>query len=105
MKSKMQREARTWSCCRWTSPRCSAKEGAQGSVHLTASPELRDVTGRYFDGTRLAAPSPASLDLRAAARLWALGEQFTGEVPLPRAEVPEELDPAFVSPPEPASAY
>ena len=83
----------------------SVEEGARGPVHLASAPEAQQFTGCYFEGTRRAEPSAASVDAAAAARLWALGERLTGEVPPPRAEVPDELGPPFNSPPAPAPAY
>ncbi len=51
------------------------KKGAQTSIYLAASPEVRDVTGRYFDECQcLRAPSPTSRDEALARRLWEWSE-------------------------------
>ena len=47
-------------------------EGALGPLYLAASPELEGVSGKYFEGTVQKAPSPASLDVAAQEKLWAL---------------------------------
>lgn len=45
-------------------------EGAQTSVYLAASPEVKGVTGKYFDHCVPVAPSPLALDHKVASRLW-----------------------------------
>ncbi len=51
------------------------KKGAQTSIYLAASPEVRDVTGRYFDECQcLRAPSATSRDEALARRLWEWSE-------------------------------
>jgi len=48
--------------------------GAAPIVRLAASPELRDVSGRYFDRLREARSSAASYDVGAGQRLWSVCE-------------------------------
>jgi NAD(P)-dependent dehydrogenase (short-subunit alcohol dehydrogenase family) len=55
--------------------------GAKTSVYLASSPDVADVTGRYFVKRRPAEPSPQARDEDAAARLWTLSEQLTGVEP------------------------
>jgi retinol dehydrogenase 12 len=52
--------------------------GARTPVYLASSPEVADVTGRYFVNCRQAEPSALAKDTAAAARLWALSEDLTG---------------------------
>ena len=54
------------------------EQGAEGPVLLASAPELAEVSGRYFNRTREAAPSPAAADPDAAVRLWGICEQLTG---------------------------
>lgn len=50
--------------------------GACTPVYLATSPEVRDVTGRYFDEKQcLQKPSPAACDEALAARLWEYSEE------------------------------
>jgi NAD(P)-dependent dehydrogenase (short-subunit alcohol dehydrogenase family) len=48
----------------------SPEEGAETIVYLASSPEVADVTGRYFFKCRAIAPAPQAEDDSAAARLW-----------------------------------
>jgi NAD(P)-dependent dehydrogenase (short-subunit alcohol dehydrogenase family) len=55
----------------------SPDAGAKTPVYLATSPELENVTGRYFVEEKPAASSHASHDVDAARRLWQLSEQLT----------------------------
>ena len=57
-------------------------------VRLAVSPELEEVTGRYFDGTREAHASRQAYDVEARKRLWNLSEELRGRLldPLPRGQ-------------------
>jgi NAD(P)-dependent dehydrogenase (short-subunit alcohol dehydrogenase family) len=48
----------------------SPEQGARTLVYLATSPEIADVTGRYFTRCREKTPSPAAQDDAAARRLW-----------------------------------
>ena len=48
----------------------SPEEGAETIVYLASSPEVAEVTGRYFFKCRAIAPAPQAEDDSAAARLW-----------------------------------
>ena len=48
----------------------SLAEGAATSVYLVTSPDVANVTGRYFDACRESRPSTASQDAKVAARLY-----------------------------------
>ena len=45
-------------------------EGAQTIIYLASSPEVADVTGKYFYKCRPTTPSAHALDDRAALALW-----------------------------------
>ena len=48
----------------------SPAEGAQTIIYLASSPEVANVTGKYFYTCRPTAPSAPALDDRAALALW-----------------------------------
>jgi len=54
----------------------SEEEGARASVHLATAPELRGVSGQYFERLKRAEPSPAARDEAAAHRLWEVSERL-----------------------------
>ena len=54
------------------------QEGADATVYLAASPELEEVTGRYFEGQREAQAKQQAYDPEARKRLEALSEELTG---------------------------
>lgn len=53
------------------------EQGAETMVHLTASPEVAAVSGKYFAKSREKIPRRPALDDAAAERLWALSEALT----------------------------
>jgi NAD(P)-dependent dehydrogenase (short-subunit alcohol dehydrogenase family) len=53
------------------------EDGAQTVVHVAASPQLQDMTGKYFQRSMPVESSPASYDRTAAERLWSLSESLT----------------------------
>ena len=56
------------------------KRGADTSVYLATSPEIRDVTGRYFDKCQcLRRPSAAARDEQLAARLWTYSDKAVAD--------------------------
>jgi NAD(P)-dependent dehydrogenase (short-subunit alcohol dehydrogenase family) len=55
-----------------------AQRGAETSIYLAASPEVRGVTGKYFEKCKEVRSSPASYDTAAAARLWEISKEMTG---------------------------
>lgn len=55
----------------------SPAEGARTSIFLASSPLVEGVSGRYFFDCQEVPSSPASRDVRTAARLWALSEELT----------------------------
>lgn len=56
----------------------SPERGAQTSVYLASSPEVANVSGRYFIRSKPAQSSRASMDVDAQEELWRLSEQMTG---------------------------
>jgi NAD(P)-dependent dehydrogenase (short-subunit alcohol dehydrogenase family) len=58
-------------------PRSSVEEGVEAVVRLVADPGLDGLSGRFFDGTREAAPHEQAHDARARRRLWEESERLT----------------------------
>lgn len=56
----------------------SPEKGARTSIYLASSPEVKDVTGRYFVREKARRSSPASYDMDAARRLWEISARLTG---------------------------
>jgi NAD(P)-dependent dehydrogenase (short-subunit alcohol dehydrogenase family) len=54
-----------------------ADEGAKTSIYLATSPEVEDVSGKYFAKQKPIQSSPPSRDEAAAHRLWRLSEELT----------------------------
>ena len=55
----------------------SPAQGAQTSIYLASSPEVKGVTGQYFANSRPARSSRAARDVAAAARLWQVSAELT----------------------------
>jgi len=58
----------------------TTEQGARTSIYLATSPDVADVTGRYFVDCKPAAPRPQALDREMASRLWDASERMTGLV-------------------------
>ncbi|MFN8487446.1 MAG: SDR family oxidoreductase [Caldilineaceae bacterium] len=56
----------------------SPEQGARTSVYLASSPEVANVSGKYFVKQKVATSSRASYDEAAAQRLWQVSEALTG---------------------------
>ncbi len=54
------------------------EDGAKTSVYLASSPEVEEVTGKYFDKCKQKQSSQVSYDEAAQKRLWEISEQLTG---------------------------
>jgi NAD(P)-dependent dehydrogenase (short-subunit alcohol dehydrogenase family) len=54
----------------------SPEKGARTSIYLASSPEVADVTGRYFYRCREKQPSGVARDDEQARRLWAVSEEL-----------------------------
>ena len=57
--------------------RCPEK-GARTAVWLAASPDVTNITGKYFVDCRAKEPAKAALDSDAARRLWETSEELAG---------------------------
>lgn len=56
----------------------SEEKGAATSIYLASSPEVKDLTGRYFTKCREVKPSRRAQDDAAARRLWDVSEKLVG---------------------------
>lgn len=56
----------------------SAEEGAQTSIYLASSEEVKGITGKYFAKKRLKAVSKKCSDIKLQKELWELSERLTG---------------------------
>jgi len=56
----------------------SADKGAETSIYLASSPEVKGVTGKYFERKRAVPSSPESYDVAIARRLWQVSAELTG---------------------------
>ncbi|MGE5123373.1 MAG: SDR family oxidoreductase [Acidobacteriaceae bacterium] len=56
----------------------SPEKGAATSIFLASSPEVQDVSGKYFIKQAPVASSPASYDIPLAQRLWEVSAKLTG---------------------------
>jgi NAD(P)-dependent dehydrogenase (short-subunit alcohol dehydrogenase family) len=56
----------------------SPEAGARTSVYVASSPELTEVTGKYFIKCKIRQPSAAAQDETAARRLWEMSEELIG---------------------------
>ena len=54
------------------------EQGAATSIHLASSPDLEQVSGRYFANSKPKRSSKASYDQTAAARLWQVSAELVG---------------------------
>jgi len=52
------------------------EQGAATSIHLASSPDLEQVSGRYFANSKPKRSSKASYDQTAAARLWQVSAEL-----------------------------
>ncbi|HWQ20411.1 MAG TPA: SDR family oxidoreductase [Methanotrichaceae archaeon] len=55
------------------------EEGARTPVYLASSPDVENVTGKYFKDRRIAQSSPLTMDEGLQERFWKLGEKLTGQ--------------------------
>jgi NAD(P)-dependent dehydrogenase (short-subunit alcohol dehydrogenase family) len=56
----------------------SAEKGADTGVYLASSPEVEEVTGKYFVKRKITEPSALAQEDEAASRLWIISEELTG---------------------------
>ncbi|UCH59644.1 MAG: SDR family oxidoreductase, partial [Anaerolineales bacterium] len=55
----------------------SPEKGAQTSIYLASSPEVEDISGKYFIKNTPVKSSPESYDEKVARRLWEISAQLT----------------------------
>ena len=53
-------------------------KGAETSIYLCCSSEVKDITGEYFVDCKIEKVSDAAKDPKQAARLWEISEEITG---------------------------
>jgi retinol dehydrogenase 12 len=58
----------------------STQEGAQTSLYLAASPEVKHINGAYFAKRRIKPPSAAARNDADAEKLWAVSLEYVGKV-------------------------
>jgi retinol dehydrogenase-12 len=68
-----------WPIVRWIQRRASAEVAARAPVRLACAPELRRVSGRYFDGMKEKRLPSHVLDVATQERAWNLGERLLAE--------------------------
>jgi NAD(P)-dependent dehydrogenase (short-subunit alcohol dehydrogenase family) len=66
-------------------PGQSSEKGARTSVYLASSPQVDNVSGKYFERCRPASSSPLTYDLEVQERFWRICEELCG------ASWPEDL--------------
>lgn len=57
----------------------SPAKGAETSIYLATSPEVENVSGKYFDKKKAVESSAASRDENLQKRLWETSEQIVGQ--------------------------
>jgi len=62
-------------------PQGPVEDGIEAELYLATAPELKGVTGRYFDRLQPARPHRQAEDAEARRRLWTLSERLTGLEP------------------------
>jgi NAD(P)-dependent dehydrogenase (short-subunit alcohol dehydrogenase family) len=56
----------------------SNKKGAETSIYLASSDEVKNVSGAYFKNKKVAPPSTTARDAEAAKTLWKISEEMCG---------------------------
>ncbi len=54
----------------------SVNEGARTSIYLASSPEVKDITGKYFVKSKPKKSSKISYDPKLQSKLWRIGEEL-----------------------------
>jgi len=54
----------------------SADKGAETSIYLAASPDVENITGKYFSSKKIIEPAVDALDDKLALRLWEESEKL-----------------------------
>jgi len=53
------------------------RKGARASIYVATSPDVADVTGTHFQGTKVIKQNPIALEDDNVQRLWPITEQLT----------------------------
>jgi hypothetical protein len=53
-------------------------KGAETSIYLASSPDVRKISGQYFVNKEIAQSSELSYDRESQKRLWIISEKMTG---------------------------
>lgn len=56
----------------------SNEQGAQTTIYLATSDEVKEVNGAYFKNSKVTTPSDQALDKEAAEKLWEISEELCG---------------------------
>jgi NAD(P)-dependent dehydrogenase (short-subunit alcohol dehydrogenase family) len=56
----------------------NSKEGAEVSLYLATSPDVADITGKYFVKSKPAECNPLARDPKVSAEIWQWSEKMTG---------------------------
>ncbi len=59
-------------------PGDNPEKGAKTSVYMASSPEVKGISGRYFEAYKAVSSSPMSYDRKLQERLWSIGEKLCG---------------------------
>ena len=54
------------------------EQGSKTSVYLAASPDVEEITGRYFAHERTSTPAGIASDISVQDKLWKMSEEMTG---------------------------
>jgi retinol dehydrogenase 14 len=57
----------------------NSKQGAAVSLYLATSPDVTQVSGKYFVKSKPAKSNPLSRDPKVAAEIWLWTEKMTGQ--------------------------
>jgi len=63
----------------------SPEKGAETNIYLASSPDVKGVSGKYWDNKQEKESNSASHNLETQKRLWELSEELTGIKPLQTA--------------------
>lgn len=56
----------------------SPERGAETQIYLATSPEVANITGKYFEKKKPVEPNPAARDDATVERLWSVSEKLVG---------------------------
>lgn len=65
----------------------SPEKGAETSVFLTSSPEVQNISGKYFVDCKVTQPAPQAADRTVAEKLWGVSAEMVHLADIPLAKV------------------